>query len=122
MHLSPYAPRSRSFPLVCSLAALATLLLLSESVSANHGPGASGGGNSVIAGETLNQGRFELSFREDYTQFQQFSRGAAASRGLRGGDFDALDHGFLTTADLAYGVTDNFQVGLALGYFFGRDF
>ena len=40
----------------------------------------------------------------------------------RGGDFDALDHGFLTSLDFAYGVLDNFQIGASIGYFIGNDF
>jgi hypothetical protein len=89
---------------------------------ANHGPGASGGGSATISGETLLQGHFELSLREDYSQFEHFSNAAAMKRAEAGGDFDALSRGFITTADLAYGVTDDFQVGASLGYFIGHDF
>jgi hypothetical protein len=89
---------------------------------ANHGPGASGGGSSTVSGETLKPGRFELSIREDYSQFEHFSRTAAENRALSGGDFDALDHGFLTTVDMAYGLFEDFQVGAAIGYFAGQDF
>src|SRR5205085_10937756 len=91
-------------------------------VLANHGPGASGGGSSTVSGETLKPGSFELSLREDYSQFQHFSKSAAAQRAIEGGDFDALDHGFLTTVDFAYGLFEDFQIGASIGYFVGRDF
>jgi hypothetical protein len=104
--------------------ALVTILALTSSRTAlaNHGPGASGGGSATISGETLKEGHFELSLREDYSQFEHFSRTAAAGRAESGGDFDALDYGFLTSVDFAYGVTDDFQVGGAIGYFAGRGF
>ena len=89
---------------------------------ANHGPGASGGGSATISGETLKQNHFELSLREDYAQFEHFDEGSAARRADRGGEFDALDHGFLTTVDGAYGITDDFQIGASIGYFAGNDF
>src|SRR5947199_3729138 len=95
---------------------LASLLfLLPVRSMANHGPGASGGGSAVISGETLNQGKIELSLREDYTQFERFSEADAAARAAKSGDFDALERGFLTTVDVAYGVTDEFQVVASIG-------
>jgi hypothetical protein len=89
---------------------------------ANHGPGASGGGSSTVSGETLKPGRFELSIREDYSQFEHFSKTAAAQRAVEGGDFDALDHGFLTSFEIDYGVVEDVQVSASVGYFIGRDF
>src|SRR5947209_5573841 len=97
-------------------------LLISMPARANHGPGASGGGSATISGETLKPGAFEFSLREDYSQFQHFGPAAAAERARRGGDFDALDHGFLTTLDFAYGLATDVQFGATLGYFVGRDF
>lgn len=98
------------------------LFLVPVRSMANHGPGASGGGSAVISGETLNQGKIELSLREDYTQFERFSEADAAARAAKSGDFDALERGFLTTVDVAYGVTDEFQVGGSIGYFVGDNF
>src|SRR5436190_24366492 len=93
--------------------------LLASAALANHGPGASGGGSSTISGETLKPGHFELSLREDFSQFEKFSNEGAAARARSGGDFDALDHGFVTSVDFAYGVFENFQIGLSTGYFIG---
>ena len=89
---------------------------------ANHGPGASGGGNATISGETLKEGGYELTLREDFSAFQPFNSRQAERRARQGGDFDALNHGFITTLDLAYGVTPDFQIGASTGYFIGRDF
>ena len=89
---------------------------------ANHGPGASGGGSSTISGETLKPGHFELSLREDFSQFERFNNAQAAARARSGGDFDALDHGFITSLDFAIGVFDGFQLGASTGYFIGNDF
>lgn len=89
---------------------------------ANHGPGASGGGAFTISGETLKPGSFELSLREDFSDFQHFSRTGAIQRAHEGGDFDALDHGFITSLDAAYGVTEDFQISASIGYFIGNGF
>src|SRR5260370_340438 len=96
--------------------------LLAPAVRANHGPGASGGGSATISGETLLQGHFELSLREDYSQFEHFSKSAAENLARAGGDFVALPRGFIPTADFAYGVTDDFQIGGSIGYFIGHEF
>lgn len=105
-----------------ALAACLVAALLPATARANHGPGASGGGTYTLSGETLKEGHFELSFREDYSQFEHFSRPAAEQRAREGGDFDALDRGFLTSAEFGYGLTDDLQVGGSLGYFVGRGF
>jgi hypothetical protein len=89
---------------------------------ANHGPGASGGGSATLSGETLKPGAFELSLREDFTQFQRFSESDALARAQQGGDFDALRQSLLSTLELSYGVCDDFQIGAAIGYFAGEDF
>jgi hypothetical protein len=101
---------------------LIVLLFFASTSFANHGPGASGGGSATISGETLLPGRFELSLREDYAQFEHFSKSAAENRARAGGDFDALDRGFITSADLAYGVSEDLQIGASIGYFIGHDF
>ena len=89
---------------------------------ANHGPGASGGGSATISGETLKQGSYELTLREDFAAFQPFNSAQAAERARRGGDFDSLNHSFITSVDLAYGIAPDFQIGATMGYFVGRDF
>lgn len=103
--------------LAALLAALPTSALF-----ANHGPGTSGGGSSTASGETLKAGAWDLSLRVDETEFEDVDRQEAAQRALKSGDFDALRRSFLTTMSLAYGVTENFQVGASFGYYRGTDF
>lgn len=111
---------SRVFCLHCAL--VLALPFSTFQVRANHGPGASGGGSATISGETLKQGSYELTLREDFAAFQPFNSAQAAERARKGGDFDALNHGFITSVDLALGITPDFQIGATTGYFVGRDF
>src|ERR1700712_2389115 len=108
----------RWFGFVCSIAASS----VPSGLLANHGPGASGGGSATISGETLKPGSWELTLREDFAQFQPFNSRQAAERARAGGDFDSLNHGFITSVDAAYGITEDFQIGATIGYFIGRDF
>jgi hypothetical protein len=102
---------------------VACLILASvPSAHANHGPGASGGGSATMSGETMKLGHYELTLREDYAQFEPFNFEQASARARRAGDFDSLNHGFITTADFSYGVTDDLQLGASIGYFIGSDF
>jgi outer membrane putative beta-barrel porin/alpha-amylase len=98
------------------------LLTLCLAGLANHGPGTSGGGTSTVSGETLRQGAFEISVRSDATLFEHFGRSEAELHALQSGEFDALDRSLVETLSLAYGVTDDFQVGAQMGYYFGRGF
>jgi hypothetical protein len=100
----------------------ALLLIVSSRALANHGPGTSGGGSATASGETLKKGTFDLSLREDYTQFQDISRAEAERRALKAGEFDALQHSSLTSAGIAYGLTDDFQISSQIGYYAGKDF
>ncbi len=117
----PLPLRARAALLRASLCLLA-LTTVTHPAHANHGPGASGGGSSTISGETLKPGAWELSVREDYTEFESFSRAEALARAQDGGDFDALKRGFLTTFDVAYGIMDDLQVGASIGFFKGDHF
>src|SRR5947207_195676 len=107
--------------LLC-ISAVALQALLINPALANHGPGASGGGAFTLSGETLKPGHGELSLREDFSDFEHFDSPDAVQRSKQGGDFDALDHGFITTADFAYGLTEDFQIGGSFGYFMGNGF
>jgi hypothetical protein len=70
----------------------------------------------------LKANAWDLSLRVDATEFEDLSRDDAAQRAQTSGDFDALRRSFLTTLSLAYGVTEDFQVGATLGYYRGTDF
>src|SRR4051812_42991617 len=97
-------------------------LLVAPPALANHGPGTSGGGSSTASGETLKQGKFELSLRDDYTQFENVSRAEAERRALRSGEFDGIDSSNIISGELAYGITDDLQVSAQIGYYHGSGF
>ena len=92
-------------------------LLAVSSVKADHGPGTSGGGASTQSGETLKSGKFAVEFREDYTEFEHLSPGQIDTKATQAGDIDLLERSFIETFSLSYGVVENVQVGLAIGYY-----
>lgn len=88
----------------------------------NHGPGTSGGGSATASGETLRKGRWEVALRSELTGFEHVSRAEARNIAIRSGEFDALRRSFVETVSVAYGVSDDLQLGLATGYYAGTDF
>lgn len=101
---------------------LGSELSLPPLAAPNHGPGTSGGGSSTASGETLRQGRFDLSLRLDWTEFEPVSRAEAERRARSSGEFDALRRGFVGQAALAYGVSDDLQLAVQTGYYRGSRF
>ncbi len=101
---------------------VAVLAILSSPSLANHGPGTSGGGSSTASGETLRAGGFDLSLRTDLTQFQSFTQAEAAGHAIQSGDFDAIDRTLVESLSIAYGVTDDFQIGAQIGWYSGDNF
>jgi len=97
-------------------------LLFSLSAFANHGPGTSGGGSSTASGETMRQGGAEVTFRLDYTQFEDISKTEAARFARKGGEFDALSDSLVANIDVAYGITSDFQLSGQIGYYWGSGF
>src|SRR5947208_16682050 len=93
---------------------LAVLLVASQSF-ANHGPGTSDGGSATSSGETLKAGQFDLSLREDYTNFEDINRAKAEKEAMLHGGFDALQEGYITSVSLAYGILDDLQVSGQIG-------
>jgi len=100
-----------------SFIALPLFLLLANSLRADHGPGTSGGGFSTQSGETLKPGKFALEIREDYTEFKGLSQGEIDSKASRAGNIDLIDRSFLHSVSLSYGILDNLQASLSLGYY-----
>jgi hypothetical protein len=100
-----------------ALAAVSLVLAVATSTHADHGPGTSGGGSSTQSAETLKPGKFSLELREDYTEFQRLSQSEIESKAATAGAIDLLDRSFLHTISLSYGVVENFQVGLSIGYY-----
>jgi hypothetical protein len=89
---------------------------------ANHGPGTSGGGSSTISGETLRAGGFDLSLRTDFTQFENITRAEAANRAIQSDEFDGVDRTLVESLSIAYGLTDDVQLGAQIGYYSGDNF
>jgi hypothetical protein len=106
-----------SSPSISTFAALSMALAAAASAYADHGPGTSGGGAATQSGETLKPGKFSLEFRTDYTEFENLSQSEIEAKAASAGGFDLLDRSFLSTVSLSYGVVENFQVGLTLGYY-----
>jgi hypothetical protein len=100
-----------------TFAAVGAFLTAAGMVRADHGPGTSGGGASTQSGETLKPGKFSLELRTDYTEFEHLSSAQIDAKAAQAGSFDLLDRSFLSTVGLSYGVVENFQVGLTLGYY-----
>lgn len=103
-------------------ASIVLIPALAPRALANHGPGTSGGGSSTASGETLKQGRFDLSLRTDFTQFDSFTRAEAGQKAIVNGECDSLDRALVQSASLSYGITDDFQVGAQIGYYWGDNF
>src|SRR5437868_10884489 len=78
------------------------IFIFSTSALANHGPGTSGGGSSTASGETMKQGAAEVTFRLDYTQFEDITNSEAARLARKVGEFDALSNSLVANIDIAY--------------------
>src|SRR3954470_24982113 len=102
-----------------ALLATALLLSLASAVRANHGPGTSGGGSATVSGETLPQGKWDLALREDYTNFQNINVAHAERLAAVHGGFDAIQESYITSLGASYGITDDLQLGLNIGYYKG---
>src|SRR4051812_43116148 len=107
-----------SYRKICTL----VFLFFCASAFANHGPGTSGGGSATSSGETMKQGGAEVTFRLDYTQFEDITKTEAARLARKGGEFDALNNSLVATVEGAYGITNDFQLGATIGYYWGSGF
>lgn len=84
---------------------------------ADHGPGTSGGGASTQSGETLKPGKFAIELREDYTEFENLSARSVEAKARRGGSIDLLDRSFIHSVGVTYGIVENLQAGVTIGYY-----
>src|SRR5262245_38937266 len=75
-----------------------------------------------MSGETLREGRWDFSLRSEATRFEDVSRTEAEQRAIQSGEFDALDHALVETVGVAYGLTDDVQLGAQIGWYTGRGF
>jgi len=88
----------------------------------NHGPGTSGGGTATMSGETLRRGRWSLALDSLWTEYESVSVAEAEARAAGAGEFDALGSSWVNQIALAYGLTDDLELGLEVGYYSGSDF
>jgi hypothetical protein len=121
--LSSIPASSSTLPLVTeNHEELELLRLTPPPAPPNHGPGTSGGGSSVLSGETLKQGQWSLSFRSDFTEYESIDREEAEERAIESGEFDAIERSFVESISLEYGLTDDVELGLETGYYLGSGF
>ena len=88
----------------------------------NHGPGTTGGGSVTIPGETLRKGAWAFELRSEWTEFEDVSIAEATEEALEHGHFDALGRSWINQLTVSYGLTDDLELGLQLGYYDGEDF
>jgi len=74
------------------------------------------------AAETMKQGGAEVTFRLDYTQFEDITNSEAARLARKGGEFDALNDSLVANIEVAYGITNDFQISGQIGYYWGSGF
>lgn len=114
----PTPARARLFATFPALAAVA----VTSPALANHGPGTSGGGATTASGETLKAGNLALDYRFDWTSFRGVTEPEAARRATSSGEFDSLDNAFVHSFGLSYGLTDDWQLSIASGFYVGDHF
>src|SRR5262249_17272298 len=119
---SMFAQSHRPLRAAAARACAAIAISTAAAAYANHGPGASGGGSNVISGETLKQNKWEVSLREDFTPFDEYNAAQAAKVAQHSDDFDALHRSYVTSLEMSYGILDDLQVNLGVGYFIGEQF
>ena len=104
--------------LVC---AILTFTLI-KNIEANHGPGSGGGPVSTLPALTSRAGSFNLSLNTRMTELESISTRRLSDKGLKSGAFDAIDRTILHSAGATYGVTDDFEIGVSLGWFVSINF
>lgn len=98
------------------------LAVLTATAHANHGPGTSGGGLTTISGETLKASAWDMSFRLDFTDYDGLSVAQSEAQAAQSGEFDSIESSMIASYTLSYGVTDDFQIGATIGWYWGSDF
>src|SRR3954469_1366627 len=99
------------------MAACGVALAGMAAAGADPGPGTSGGGSATQSGETMKPGKFAVELREDFTEFEHLSNTEIVAKAVQAGDIDLLDRSFIETISLSYGVMEDFQVGMSIGYY-----
>ena len=103
--------------LIClTIAHLAVPLI----VHADHGPGTSGGGAFTQNAEVMKTGAWSSEMRFDYTAFDTLSDDEIWNSVARSGGIDLLDSASLAMLGLSYGLLENLQLSLSMGYYDGE--
>jgi len=76
----------------------------------------------VTSGETLRRGQLALGLRTEYTTFDDVSRAEAEAIAGEIGEFDSIESTFVESLSLAYGLTDDLELGAEVGYYRGSNF
>ena len=93
---------------------LATLIIaVTATAFADHGPGTSGSGAFTESAETLKPGQWSTAIRLEWTEFKTPGAGELADAEA----FELIDRALLTTLNLSVGLAENFQLGIAFGYY-----
>ncbi len=103
------------------LKVISSALLAGASAFADHGPGTSGGGAATQSAETLKPGRFSIDFRTEYTEFEKLSSSEIEDKARSAGGIDLLDRSYLHTVSVGYGIVENFQASIGIGYYDAED-
>lgn len=115
---------------LCSPAPIALLTALAILLCARPRPGAaeqldptsSGGGSLTPSAVTLAKGQVLLTLREDYLHYRHDRPDAVIDRAIEHDHYNALDEELFSTGEIDYGITDDLQVGLNGGYYYGDGF
>lgn len=99
------------------LTLIGVFFLFEKPAFGDHGPGTSGGGISVVSGETLKKGQLAFELREDFTEFDRLSNSEENARAMRAGEIDLLDRSSIESLTVNYGFEDYYQLGLSAGYY-----
>ena len=100
---------------------IVALTCAAPSAFADHGPGTSGGGTSTQSAETPKRGQFSVETGFELTEFDHPSQRQIERSAERAGHYDLLDRSSLSSASVFYGITENFQLGLSIGYYDAED-
>lgn len=88
----------------------------------NHGPSTTGGGATTVSGETLRGGAFSVSLSTELTSYDDVGRERAEEIATEIGEFDSIEATFVQNVSVAYGLTDDVELGILLGYYRGTNF
>jgi hypothetical protein len=115
------------------------ILLLFPAADAHHGPGTSGSGGAIETGETLDKGKFSVSFSTEFSYYENLSSAqlkrmlARLEDDLEGQSIrprhttaddpqiDTFKWGLIETGSLDYGFTDKIQLGFTIGWYQGEN-